>query len=82
MKQEVKEKVRIVVTNIRKVRMYRNYSQHYLAAKLSISQNAYSKIELGVSKLPIERLFKIAVILDVKISSLMSVDCPMEKDVS
>lgn len=82
MNPQVKQKVQVVITNIRKVRMYRNYSQHYLAAKLAISQNAYSKIELGASKLPIERLFQIAVILDVKVSWLVTVERPTGEDLA
>ncbi|MDR3694839.1 helix-turn-helix transcriptional regulator [Mucilaginibacter sp.] len=38
-------KTRTIVSNIRKIREFRNYTQDYLAAKLQISQNAYSKIE-------------------------------------
>jgi len=64
----------IVAVNIRKVREFRNYTQDYLAAKLSISQNAYSKIELGYSKLTVERLFQIAVILEVKVVQLICMD--------
>ena len=52
-----------VAINIRKVREHNGYTQDYLAAKLKISQNAYSKLELGYSKLTVDRLFKIAVIL-------------------
>ncbi|WP_163027667.1 helix-turn-helix domain-containing protein, partial [Pseudomonas viridiflava] len=44
-------KTKNVAGNIRKIREYRDYTQDYLAAKLKISQNAYSKIELGYSKL-------------------------------
>ncbi|AMQ00776.1 transcriptional regulator [Pedobacter cryoconitis] len=67
-------KPEIVAANIRKVREFRNYTQDYLAAKLSISQNAYSKIELGYSKLTVERLFHIASVLDVKVTELIAVD--------
>lgn len=63
-----------VATNIRKVREFRNYTQDYLAAKLTISQNAYSKIELGYSKLTVERLFHIASVLDVKVTELIAMD--------
>jgi transcriptional regulator with XRE-family HTH domain len=67
-------KPKIVAGNIRKIREYRNYTQDYLAAKLAISQNAYSKIELGYSKLTLDRLFQIAIILDVKVMDLISTD--------
>lgn len=54
-----------LASNIRKAREYRNYTQEYLAFKLSISQNAYSKIELGHTKLTVDRLFQIAEVLEV-----------------
>lgn len=71
MKDKVKAEVRAVASNIRKVREYRNYTQDYLAAKLEISQNAYSKIELGYSKITLDRLFHIALILEVEVTELL-----------
>ena len=67
-------KVKNVAANIRKVREYRDYTQDYLAAKLNISQNAYSKIELGYSRITIDRLFDIAQILEVDAVALMSLE--------
>ncbi|MFC3561463.1 helix-turn-helix domain-containing protein [Pedobacter jamesrossensis] len=67
-------KTKNVAGNIRKIREYRDYTQDYLAAKLKISQNAYSKIELGYSKLTIERLFQIAAILEVEVTQLLTLD--------
>lgn len=58
-------RIRTVANNIRSIREHRNYTQEYLAAKLRISQNAYSKIELGYTKLTIDRLFLVANILEV-----------------
>ena len=66
--------MRAVAANIRKVREYRNYTQDYLAAKLEISQNAYSKIELGYSKITLDRLFHIALILEVAVQELLEFD--------
>ncbi|CAM4374221.1 Helix-turn-helix [Pedobacter westerhofensis] len=63
-----------VSANIRRVRIERNFTQDYLAAKLSISQNAYSKIELGYSKITLDRLIAIAIILDVSVRSLLNQD--------
>ena len=65
-------KTRAIISNIRKVREYRNYTQDYLAAKLKISQNAYSKIELGYSKITLNRLIEIAEILEVELTDLIS----------
>lgn len=74
MKDPLDLKPKIVAGNIRKIREHRNYTQDYLAAKLAISQNAYSKIELGYSKLTLDRLFQIAIILDVKVMDLINTD--------
>lgn len=60
-----------VAANIRKTRLYRNYSQDYLAYKLKISQNAYSKIELGYTKLQLDRVANIAQILQVELHNLI-----------
>ena len=67
-------KTKNVAGNIRKIREYRDYTQDYLAAKLKISQNAYSKIELGYSKLTVDRLFQIAQILEVEVNHLLTLD--------
>ena len=71
MKDKVKAEMQAVAGNIRKVRKFRNYTQDYLAAKLEISQNAYSKIELGYTKITLDRLFHIALILEVEVTQLL-----------
>jgi len=71
MKDNLSLKIKAVASNIRKVREYRNYTQEYLAAKLNISQNAYSKIELGYTKITVERLFQIAYVLEVDINTFL-----------
>jgi len=74
MSDQLASKTKVVAGNIRKIREFRNYTQDYLAAKLGISQNAYSKIELGYSKLTLERLFQISIILEVEVMQLISFD--------
>jgi len=54
----------LIVQNIRKIRESKGYSQEYLASKLNIGQNAYSKLELGISKMTVERFFVIADVLE------------------
>ena len=54
---------------LRLLREYRNYSQEYIAEKLGITQNAYSRIENNQTRLTAERLEKLATILDI---------CPLE----
>lgn len=67
-------KIKAIAANIRDKREYRNYTQEYLAAKLEISQNAYSKIELGYTKITVERLFQIADVLGFPVSELLDVE--------
>jgi transcriptional regulator with XRE-family HTH domain len=64
MKHKPDTRTKSIAVNIRKLREYRNYTQEYLAFKLNISQNAYSKIELGYTKITVDRLFHIADILE------------------
>ena len=64
-------KTKQIVSNIRKIREFRNYTQDYLAAKLQISQNAYSKIELGYSSITINRLIEIAELLEVELVDMI-----------
>ena len=64
-------KIKAIAANIRNKREYRNYTQEYLAAKLAISQNAYSKIELGYTKITVERLFQIAEVLGFEVAELI-----------
>lgn len=68
---EIKIKLKLITDNIRKLRESRNYSQEYMAGKLYISQNTYSKLELGYTALTLERLILIAGILNVNIISLV-----------
>lgn len=74
MKKIVDKRTKAVAANIRKIREYRNYTQDYLAAKLEISQNAYSKIELGYSNITLQRLIHIALILEVELQSFLQED--------
>ena len=67
-------KIKAVALTIRKRREFRNYTQEYLALKLNISQNAYSKIELGYTKITLERLFQIADILEFEVIDLIQPD--------
>jgi transcriptional regulator with XRE-family HTH domain len=53
-----------IAANIRRRRESLNLTQDYIAYKLNISQNAFSKIELGNTKLTVERLLHLAEILN------------------
>jgi transcriptional regulator with XRE-family HTH domain len=63
-----------ITLNIRNRRMLNNYCQEYVAGQLNISQNAYSKLELGYSQLTVNRLFQIAKILEISVTDLLKVD--------
>ncbi len=68
----VETKIKTVAANIRKVREYRDYTQEFMALKLGISQNAYSKIELAYTRITLERLIQIAVILEIDVITLIN----------
>jgi transcriptional regulator with XRE-family HTH domain len=72
MTNTVETKIRSVAANIRKIREFRSYTQEYLAMKLGISQNAYSKIELAYTRITLERLIQIAEILEIDSVDLMT----------
>ena len=74
MKETASKKAKTIAANIRKLREYRDYTQDYLAVKLNISQNAYSKIELGRSRITLERLFVISSVLEVNPADLISME--------
>jgi transcriptional regulator with XRE-family HTH domain len=57
---------------IKKLREFRNFTQTHMADKLSISQNAYSKIESGTTQLTTDRLEQIAKVLDVPMESILN----------
>jgi len=63
--------IKAIPEQIRQARLYRNYSQEYLAYRLNISQNGYSKIELGYTQLSLERFLKIADVLELGVLQLL-----------
>jgi len=73
MQDVIDVQMRCMADNIRYQREYRNYTQEYVAARLGISQNAYSKIELSYTKITVERLCQIAVVLEAEVSQFLEV---------
>ena len=62
---------------INKIRMLREgvgYSQDYVAKKLNITQQAYSKIEKNPDNATLERLKQLSEVLGVKINSIVGDD--------
>lgn len=53
-------------------RKKKGFSQERMANKLGINQNSYARIENNVTKLDLERLFKIAKILEIDVYLLLT----------
>ncbi len=66
--------VRTIGARIKRLREGRNYTQEYMAGKLGISQNTYSKIETGSIKLTTDRLKDIAAVLEVSVENILKED--------
>ncbi|WP_316830710.1 helix-turn-helix transcriptional regulator [Pedobacter aquatilis] len=62
-----------ITWRIRELRNKKGYSQEYMATALGISQNVYSRNERNVKKMTLERLFKIATILDTTVAILLDI---------
>lgn len=56
---------------IKLLRLMKNYTQKYMADELGLDVTNYSRLERGESAITIERLQKIAAILDTKSNSLL-----------
>jgi transcriptional regulator with XRE-family HTH domain len=66
-------------TILRKYREMRNYSQEYVAGKMGISQNAYSKIENNITQLTVKHVKQISAILEVSMLDLLKDDFEIHK---
>lgn len=64
---------------IKQYRELRNYSQEYVAKKMGISQNAYSKIENNITQVTVNHLKAISVTLDVPVMDLLRDDFEIRK---
>lgn len=62
-----------IIEKIKDIRKEKGYSHEYMAHMLDISQVAYSKIEKLETKLSVERLFKIAEILETQVKDILEV---------
>ena len=56
---------------VRQYREIKNNSQKYVAAKMGISQNAYSKIENNLTQLTVQHLKQLSEILGIAITDLL-----------
>lgn len=57
---------------IKKYRELRNFSQKYVASKMGISQNAYSKIENNITQLTVHHVKQLSAILEVSVMDLLN----------
>lgn len=57
--------------SIRIQRVIKGYSQEYMASRLNISQNAYSKLEREETELSVKRVYEIAEILELSVYQLL-----------
>jgi len=64
-------KYKLISKKIRLMRITLGYSQEYMAQKLNISQNVYSKNERNINNVPLIRIMQIAAILNVTVSQLL-----------
>ncbi|WP_161595808.1 helix-turn-helix domain-containing protein [Flavobacterium pectinovorum] len=66
--------MKVVIEKIKAIRKEKGYSHEYIAYQLNIGQVAYSKIEKGETKLTLERLIRIAEILETSVGTLLGID--------
>jgi transcriptional regulator with XRE-family HTH domain len=64
----------ITGTQVRRIREMKSISQEYVAKHLGISQAAYSNIENGKTGISQEKLFRIAIALDVQAEAIIKFD--------
>lgn len=63
-----------VINKIVQGRLRKGYSYENMAEELHLSVPAYRKLEIGETKLSVERLFQISVILEMPLSELLDID--------
>jgi transcriptional regulator with XRE-family HTH domain len=64
----------LIGEKIRKIREIKGFSQEYMASRLKMSQNNYSRIELDQNNITLSRLEEIANVLEVKPSDIVEFD--------
>ena len=60
-----------VAGRIRRLREAKGYSQEYVATRLNIPQNTYSRLENGDTKISLDRLLGLSVILEETIYNIL-----------
>ena len=67
-------KMENVINKIVQGRLRKGYSYENMAEELHLSVPAYRKLEIGETKLSVERLFQISVILEMPLSELLDIN--------
>lgn len=65
-----------IAHTIKRIRESKNLTQEYVASRLGISQNAYSRIENNKTKLSTDRMRQITHILNVSLQELLMHEQP------
>ncbi len=60
--------------NIRKFRELKNITREHMANDLEMSLSGYAKIERGETEITVQKLYRIAEILDINVSQIMNFD--------
>ena len=69
-----KQKIEDLIKKIASVRLKKGFTFENMADELSITPAAYRKIETGDTKLTVERLFRIAEILEISLAELLELN--------
>ncbi len=64
---------------IKRYREIKNFSQKYVAGKMGISQNAYSKIENNITQLTVHHINELSKIFDVPVTDFLKDDFEIHK---
>ena len=67
-----------ILTNIIEIRKQKGFSLEVMAMDLDISTAAYRKIEMKLTKLSVEKLFKIAEILQTDVATFLEIKSKTE----
>jgi transcriptional regulator with XRE-family HTH domain len=57
--------------NLKKFRKELGWSQHYIATEMGMSQNNYSRIENGKSKITLDQLEQISKVMDIELMKIL-----------
>lgn len=60
-----------ILSRIKELREQKSFSQYEIGQKLGISQNAYYKIERGITKLDLQRLIQLSYIFEIELCKLV-----------